>query len=78
MSFYKPPHYILIHVLIGFIAVWYSWIGVLAVAYQLGQLIFNVRVFPIEGKILAGNSIKHTACKLGEIAIGYLLGWAAK
>jgi hypothetical protein len=61
-------------VLFGFIAVWYPVIGILVLIYQLGQLVFDVRVFPVEGKILKGNSIEHTTKKLSEIAVGYIIG----
>lgn len=72
--YYKPWYYIVSHIVIGFIGAWYHIIIILAVTYQLGQLIFNVRVFPLEGKILEGNSIYHTTKKLIEISIGYVIG----
>jgi hypothetical protein len=70
----RPRHYLIIHLFFGFISVFYPIIGILALVYQFGQLYYNVRVFPVEGKILPGNSIQHTGLKLFEMAIGYLFG----
>ncbi len=70
----RPRHYAVIHVLSGFLAAWVPVIGILALVYQLGQLLFNVRVFPIEGKILPGNSVQHTGLKLAEMVLGYIIG----
>ncbi len=70
----RPRHYAVSHVLLGFLAAWVPIIGILAVVYQLGQLGFNVRVFPVEGKILSGNSVEHTGLKLAEMLLGYILG----
>jgi hypothetical protein len=64
--------------LFGFLAVWFPIVGILALTYQLGQLAFNVRVFPVEGKVLEGNSVKHTALKIAEIGLGYGLGLVIK
>lgn len=75
MGLYPRPHYYaLSHIIFGFAAAWYPIVGILALAYQLGQLALNIRVFPVEGKVLEGNSIKHTALKIGEIGLGYLIG----
>ena len=74
----RPPLYAISHLAFGFTAVWYPLIGFLALMYQIGQLVYNVRVFPMEGKILPGNSVSHTAVKLGEMAIGYVLGLFTK
>jgi hypothetical protein len=60
--------------MIGFLSAWIPMIGVLALVYQLGQLVFDVRVFPLEWKIEHGNSIEYTALKLSEIGIGYVIG----
>jgi hypothetical protein len=74
----RPPLYAVSHLAFGFTAVWYPLIGFLALMYQIGQLVYNVRVFPMEGKILPGNSVSHTAVKLGEMVIGYVLGLFVK
>jgi hypothetical protein len=76
MGLYERPRgYALSHFLFGFLAVWFPLVGILALAYQLGQWWFNVRVFPVEGKILPGNSIQHTGLKLFEMGIGYTIGY---
>jgi hypothetical protein len=66
------------HILFGFIAVWYPWVGIIALAYQLGQYVFNVRVFPVEGRILEGNTIQHTGLKIAEMVLGYSIGYALR
>jgi hypothetical protein len=70
----KPRYYILIHILIGCIAVWFPLIGVLALIWQFGQYTANVRIFADEGRIETGNSIEHTAVKLAEIGVGTCIG----
>jgi hypothetical protein len=70
----RPRHYAVSHMLFGFLAAWFPVIGILAVVYQLGQLFFNVRVFPVEGKVLSGNSVQHTGLKLAEMLVGYIVG----
>ena len=70
----RPRYYAASHLLFGFSAVWYPLVGILAVLYQIGQFAFNVRVFPIEGRIEPGNSWEHTGLKLFEMAVGYLAG----
>lgn len=72
----KPIHYTISHVLTGFIASYYTWVGILALVYQLTQLILNVRFFPVERKIGIGNSIEHTSMKLLEMLVGYTIGTA--
>jgi hypothetical protein len=70
----RPRHYAFSHMVIGFSSAWFPVIGIFTVLYQLGQLLFNVRVFPREGKILPGNSVEHTGLKLAEILLGYSIG----
>jgi hypothetical protein len=70
----RPRYYAASHLLFGFLAVWYPLVGILAVLYQLGQFAFNVRTFPVEGRIEPGNSLEHTGLKLFEMAVGYLAG----
>lgn len=77
-KYYKPWYYTASHVGIGFLAVWYPILGILAIVYQVGQLVFNVRVFPVEGTIKQGNSIHHTVKKLIEITLGYAIGYLVK
>jgi len=77
-GYYKPWYYTLSHAIIGFMAVWYPLIGILGLTYQLGQLFFNVRVFPVERIIKHGNSVSHTLTKLSEIGLGYFIGYLIK
>lgn len=77
-NYYKARYYTFSHIVIGFTAVWYPIVGILALVYQLGQLIFNVRVFPVEWKIEEGNSIQHTAKKILEIGAGFIFGYLMK
>lgn len=70
----RPHHYAISHIIIGLIAAWIPLIGIFALTYQVGQWYYNVRVFPVEGKIEPGNSSSHTALKIGEIGLGYLIG----
>lgn len=74
----RPPHYALSHMLFGFVAVWFPIIGILAITYQLLQFAFNVRTFPVEGRIEKGNSVAHTGLKLAEMAGGYVIGLGLK
>jgi hypothetical protein len=69
----KPFYYGLIHVVIGFMAFHYTWIGIVFVMYQLLQLFLHKRFFVFKGKIKDGNSVRHTAIKLGEFLVGMLL-----
>jgi len=72
----KPFYYALIHVVAGFLAFHYTWVGIVFVMYQLVQLFLNKRFFVFEGKIKDGNSARHTAFKLGEFSIGVLIAIA--
>ena len=74
MLYERPHYYALSHIFFGFAAAWFPWVGILAVAYQVLQLVFNVRVFPVEGRILPGNTWQHTALKLAEMGLGYAIG----
>ena len=71
----KPFYYALIHVVAGFLAFHYTWVGIVFVMYQLVQLFLNKRFFVFEGKIKDGNSARHTAFKLGEFLIGMLIAF---
>jgi len=74
MIYPKPFHYTLSHVITGFLAAYYPWVGVLAILYQVIQLVLNVRFFPAEWEIKQGNSVEHTLMKLGELGVGYIIG----
>lgn len=74
MELEVPKHYILLHFITGVLAAYYPIIGILAIIYQLGQYYYGVRVFPIEGKIIKGNSARVTSSKITQIGIGYIIG----
>ena len=78
MLFERPGYYALIHILFGFIAAWFPLFGVAALTYQVGQYVFNVRVFPVEGTIRRGNTLQHTTKKIAEMGIGYSIGLLVK
>jgi hypothetical protein len=74
MELQVPKHYVFIHFVTGFIAASYPIIGIFALIYQLAQYYYGVRVFPIEGKVIQGNSPRVTSNKILQIGIGYLIG----
>lgn len=76
--FDKPLIYTISHVLLGFIAVWYPLLGLLFIAYQLLQYLLNIRFFLFSLEMKEGNSAYHTIKKLGEIAIGFVIGLLIK
>jgi hypothetical protein len=78
MIYERPYYYAVSHIFFGFIAAWFPWFGIFIVTYQLLQLAFNVRVFVIEGSILPNNTWQHTAQKLSEIGLGYIIGLVVK
>lgn len=73
-DFCVPTHYALSHFVTGFIAAYFPIIGVFAILYQLGQYYYGVRLFPLEGKIVKGNSAYITFTKIAQLSIGYLIG----
>ena len=74
----RAPYYILIHLLIGFVAVWIPLVGAVGLGYQLTQYILDIRFFPVELKVEKGNNFAHTGVKLAEMAIGYGSGYYIK
>lgn len=78
IHFDKPLIYTISHVFLGLIAVWYPLLGLLFIAYQLLQYILNIRFFLFSMEIKEGNSAYHTMKKLGEIAIGFVIGLLIK
>jgi hypothetical protein len=78
MLYERPHYYAASHIFFGFVAAWVPWVGILAVAYQVLQFVFNVRVFPVEGRILPGNTWQHTGLKLAEMGLGYAVGQLIK
>lgn len=71
----KPLYYGLIHVLSGFLAFHYAWFGIVFLVYQLSQLILDKRFFVFQGRMEEGNSLGHTAFKLGEFLVGMLIAF---
>ena len=71
----KPIKYVIIHVILGVIAAFYTPVVWVFLVYQFSQLIFNRRFFLFEWKIKIGNSIGHTAVKLFEFFIGFFIGY---
>jgi hypothetical protein len=78
MLYERPYYYAISHIVIGFIAAWYSIIGVLAILYQAIQYVLDVRFFPVTMMIKKGNSIAHTGLKLVEIGMGYVIGYTVQ
>jgi hypothetical protein len=71
----KPTIYVLIHILLGFFAFYYSDLIVAFLGYQLIQLFLDIRLFLFAWKIEQGNSLEHTLVKLGEFGFGYLIAF---
>jgi hypothetical protein len=46
--------------------------------YQFVQYALDIRFFLFEGVIKSGNSIEHTATKLAEVGVGWLLAMLCK
>ena len=70
---YKPPIYIIIHILSGFLGYFYPMILVLSIAYHLLQYALDIRLFTFELTYREGNSIEHTSVKLLEVLSGFLI-----
>ena len=73
MVFQRPPIYFVAHLILGFIGYYYPVVLYSTIGYQVFQYAFNFRFFLFEGAIKSGNTIEHTAMKLGEVGIGYVL-----
>jgi len=71
--FYRHPIYRITHIIFGFLGYFYPKVLYGTIGYQLLQYILNIRIFAFEMSIKSGNSIEHTAIKLIEVGIGYLL-----
>jgi hypothetical protein len=63
------------HVVTGMISVWYPFIGVLFLVYQLLQLSFNKRFFLFTMELKEENNPRHTAMKIVEFGVGFVLAW---
>jgi hypothetical protein len=71
--FKRHPVYLLTHIILGIVGFYYPMILYLTVGYQVSQYALNTRFFIFEGVIKSGNSLEHTAVKLGEVGFGYIL-----
>jgi len=78
MIFKRHPIYLVTHVILGIIGYFYPKVLYLTLAYQLAQYFLNIRFFLFEGAIKSGNSLKHTALKLAEVALGYIIAYLSK
>jgi hypothetical protein len=58
---------------LGFIGYFYPEVLYATLGYQFLQYATNTRFFLFEGVIKSGNTIEHTAVKLGEVGAGWLL-----
>ncbi len=74
MLYDRPLYYTLIHIAIGVLSAWIPPLLPLFLIYQLTQLLLNKRFFLFEGEIRDGNSLPHTALKIGEVCLGFLVG----
>lgn len=71
--FYRHPIYFITHLILGFLGYFYPEVLYVTLGYQLLQYVLNIRFFLFEGVIKSGNSIEHTAIKLGEVGAGYVI-----
>ena len=71
--FYRHPIYFVTHLILGFLGYFYPEVLYATIGYQVFQYATNTRFFLFEGVIKSGNSIEHTALKLGEVSVGYLI-----
>ena len=71
----KPLYYGLIHILCGFIAFHYSYVGVIFLLYQIFQLVLNKRFFIFQQRIEEGNSVIHTSVKISEFILGIFIAF---
>ena len=71
--FKRHPIYFITHLILGFVGYFYPMVLYGTIGYQVLQYGMDVRFFLFEGVIKSGNSLEHTAMKLGEVGIGYIL-----
>ena len=74
--YYYPSSYSILHLIIGgtmTIPTKGKYICLNVLIYQCLQLLFNIRIFAIEGQIKKGNNVKHTFVKILEYLIGFIL-----
>jgi hypothetical protein len=71
--YHRPPVYFMAHVILGFFGYFYPQILYATLGYQFLQYATNTRFFLFEMKFRSGNSLEHTATKLAEVGLGYIL-----
>jgi len=71
--FKRHPIYLITHLILGFLGYFYPKVLYGTIGYQVLQYGMNVRFFLFEGAIKSGNTLEHTAIKLGEVGIGYII-----
>lgn len=76
--FKRHPVYFITHLILGFLGYYYPQVLYATLGYQFVQYALGIRFFLFEGVIKSGNSIEHTATKLGEVGIGWSLAMLCK
>ena len=71
--FKRHPIYLITHLILGFLGYFYPQVLYVTLGYQLFQYGIDKRIFLFEGVIKSGNTLEHTAVKLGEVGLGYIL-----
>ena len=71
--FYRHPIYFITHLILGFLGYFYPQVLYVTLGYQLFQYGIDKRIFLFEGVIKTGNTLNHTAVKLVEVGVGWLL-----
>ena len=76
--FYRHPIYFITHLILGFLGYFYPEVLYATIGYQFLQYALDIRFFLFEGVIKSGNTLNHTAVKLGEVSVGYLIAMLYK
>ena len=76
--FKRHPVYLITHLILGFVGYFYPMVLYATVGYQVLQYGMDVRFFLFESAIKTGNTLEHTAMKLGEVGVGYVLAMLCK
>jgi len=76
--FHRHPIYLATHLILGFLGYFYPEVLYVTLGYQLLQYALDIRFFLFEGVIKSGNTLNHTAVKLGEVGIGYVIAMLYK
>ena len=71
--FKRHPVYLITHLILGVIGYFYPEVLYATIGYQFLQYALDIRFFLFEGVIKSGNTLNHTAVKLGEVGVGWLL-----